>query len=146
MHLDVVTPKGRLFEGEVEELTAPGVLGEFGVMPGHVPFLTGIVPGVLRYRTKAGEGVIALGPGFAEVTTGDRILLLAEQAESPEKIDVAAARKERDELQYKLDHYDPGEESPEQATAARAALSARKAWAEARLDAVGATSLQPAAH
>src|SRR6185369_13247235 len=71
MHLDVVTPRGRLLTEEVEEVTAPGILGEFGVLPGHIPFLTALKPGVLRYRAASSSGILAVGAGFVEVSAGD---------------------------------------------------------------------------
>ena len=51
MHLTVTTPRGSLVQIEVDEIAAPGALGEFGVLPGHVPFMTALKPGVLFYRT-----------------------------------------------------------------------------------------------
>ena len=51
MHLDIVTPRGRLLSAEVDEFTAPGTLGEMGVLPGHIPLVSGIRPGVVRYRS-----------------------------------------------------------------------------------------------
>ncbi len=131
MHLEIVTPRGRLLSAEVEELSAPGVLGEFGVLPGHIPFLTGLRAGVLRYREGAGGGVFAVGPGFVQVAASDRIIVLSDDGVRAEKIDAAAAQKEHDELQAKLDHWDSDDPG------LRAELEARKAWAEARLLAAG---------
>lgn len=131
MHLDVVTPKGRLLSEEVEEVTAPGVLGEFGVLPGHIPFLTGLKPGVLRWRSGSGEGKLAVGPGFVEVSQGDRVVVLAELGARAGDIDVTAAERERNDSQAKLDHFDAAD------AGLRADLEAKKAWAEARLATVG---------
>ncbi len=131
MQLDVVTPKGRLYSAEVEEVTAPGVLGEFGVLPGHIPFLTGLKPGVLRWRGSSGEGRLAVGPGFVEVSQGDRVVVLAEVGAKLDQIDAAAARKERDDAQQKLDHWDSED------AGLHRELEARRDWAEARLAATG---------
>jgi len=53
--LEVVTPVERVLSKEVDEVVAPGELGEFGVLPGHVPFLTLLLPGELRYRIGGDE-------------------------------------------------------------------------------------------
>jgi F-type H+-transporting ATPase subunit epsilon len=130
--LDVVTPRGRLLSEEVEEVTAPGVLGEFGVLPGHIPFLTGLKPGVLRWSGAKGDGRLAVGPGFAEVAAGDRVVVLAEVGAKVGDIDLAASQQERDEAQRLLDHWDSDDQG------ARRELEARKAWAEARIAAAEA--------
>ena len=57
---------------EVDEVTAPGVAGEFGVLPGHVPFLSALKPGVFVYRTKEGARYLAVGDGVLEVARGSR--------------------------------------------------------------------------
>ena len=84
MHLSVTTPRGAIVETEVEEIVAPGSEGEFGVLPGHVSFLSVLRPGVFVYRTKEGNRVLAVGDGVLEVArTGahsDKILVLVERA------------------------------------------------------------------
>ena len=47
--VEVVTPRGVVLDKEVEEVVAPGIMGEFGVLIGHTPMLTFIRPGVLSY-------------------------------------------------------------------------------------------------
>ncbi len=131
MQLDVVTPKGRLMTATVQEVIAPGILGELGVLPGHIPFLTGLKPGVLRYRTGDGGGTLAIAAGFLEVDAGDRVIVLTDQGMDSHHIDVAAAKKERDDAQNKLDHWDSDD------AGLHAELVARVAWAEARIAAAG---------
>ena len=132
MRLDVVTPRGRLVSEEVTEFAGPGVLGEFGVLPGHIPFLSGINAGVLRYRTAAGEHLVAVGAGFAQVSGGERIVVLTEEGALPGDIDVAAAQQEHDEVKRQLDQWSSDVQG------LRAALEARLRWARARLDAASA--------
>ncbi len=67
MRLSVTTPRGALVDTDVDEVTAPGELGEFGVLPGHVPLMSALKPGVLWYKGKDRSGVIAVGPGFLQV-------------------------------------------------------------------------------
>lgn len=140
MRLEVVTPKGTLLSQEADEVTAPGVLGEFGVLPGHVPFLTGLRPGVLSYRHGGSSGVVAVGAGYVEVA-GDRVVVLAGLGQLAADIDTAAAQAELDAAQKKLDAHaeDDG---------LRTELEAQRGWAQARLEAAahkGGHAL-PAAH
>src|SRR5262245_30415470 len=67
MRLSVTTPRGSLVDTEVEEIVAPGMLGELGVLPGHVPLMSALKPGVLVYRTKDHTGVVAVGQGYLQV-------------------------------------------------------------------------------
>ncbi|HEY0711090.1 MAG TPA: F0F1 ATP synthase subunit epsilon, partial [Polyangia bacterium] len=63
MRLSVTTPRGSLVETEVDEITAPGALGEFGILPGHIPFVSSLKPGVFVYRIKGDAHVLAVGEG-----------------------------------------------------------------------------------
>lgn len=51
LHLEVVTPEKVMVSQEVDIVVAPGSMGEFGVLEGHVPFLSGIEPGELRFTS-----------------------------------------------------------------------------------------------
>ena len=68
MALDVriVTPRKVAWEGKAESVQAPGTLGEFGVLPGHIPFLTTLKPGPLTLTTSDGKLHFNVGLGFAE--------------------------------------------------------------------------------
>jgi F-type H+-transporting ATPase subunit epsilon len=91
VHLEVVTPAKVLLSREVDMVVLPGTEGEFGVLPGHVPYLSGIVPGELRYTAGPERGYVALGPGFAEVFN-DRVSVLVDAAEKAGEIDMERAR------------------------------------------------------
>ena len=52
LRLKIITPDRLVFDGEVSELVAPGQMGEFGVLPGHVPFLSVLFPGRLKFKTE----------------------------------------------------------------------------------------------
>jgi F-type H+-transporting ATPase subunit epsilon len=88
--LEVVTPVRLLVSEEVDEITAPGIEGEFGVLEGHTPFLTALGVGELMYRIGAEERFLAVRRGFAEVKH-DKVTVLAEEAEFPSEIDVGLA-------------------------------------------------------
>ncbi len=138
MQVEVVTPAGIAASAECDEVTAPGVRGEFGVLPGHTPFITALKPGVLVWKSKSGSGekkggVLAIGSGFAEISGKDKIVVLTQHAATLEQIDPTAAQKDLDEAERLLKEW----KTPEAGAAgpSREDLEARRAWAQARLDA-----------
>jgi F-type H+-transporting ATPase subunit epsilon len=80
MKISIVTPLGKIFEGEIKEATFPGSEGEFGVLDGHAPLVTTLNPGVITLKKADGaEEVIAVNWGYVEVTP-DHINVLADGA------------------------------------------------------------------
>src|SRR5579884_1815801 len=93
MTLDIVTPERTVFSDEVRMVIAPGAAGELGVLPGHIPLLTTLKPGVLRVlQGAAEEQILAVGGGFMEVRP-ERVTVLATAAEHSEEIDEARAEE-----------------------------------------------------
>lgn len=89
--LIVVTPVGKVVDAQVVELTAPGLDGEFGILPRHARYMTALGVGELRYRTADGaEEALAVAGGFAEVSR-DHVNVLAQTAEDAAMVDVARA-------------------------------------------------------
>ncbi len=89
--LNVVTPVGKIVDAQVIELTAPGMDGEFGILPRHARYMTALGVGELRYRTVDGaEEVLAVAGGFAEVSH-HQVSVLAQTAEDAAMVDVARA-------------------------------------------------------
>ncbi len=110
MLLEIVAPSRQVVRSEhVDEVIAPGSEGEFGVLPGHTPFLTTLKVGMLSYREAATWHHLAVEWGYAEVGP-DRVVILAEGADRASDIDISEARlaKERAEkaLSEKLDQKD----------------------------------------
>jgi len=91
LFLEVVTPENVLVSQEVDAVVAPGIEGEFGVLPGHVLFLSGIVPGELRYTAGPERVSLFVTAGFAEVSN-DRVSVLVDAAERATDIDIERAR------------------------------------------------------
>ena len=91
LFLEVVTPDEALVSQEVDMVIAPGTEGEFGVLPGHVLFLSGIVPGELRYSEGSERQSLFVTAGFAEVPN-DRVSVLVDAAEKTTEIDVERAK------------------------------------------------------
>jgi len=99
--LDVVTPTRTIVSEEVDEVTAPGADGEFGVLPGHAPFLTTLKAGELSYRKGSEKKFVSIIWGFADVH-GDKMIVLAEKAETSEEIDVDRADAARRRAEERL--------------------------------------------
>ena len=91
MKLEIVTPYSKVVDAEVDEVTATGKLGEFGVLPGHAPFLTSLRIGELAYKNNGVAASLALNWGYFEIKD-DRIVVLVETAEASEEIDVERAK------------------------------------------------------
>jgi F-type H+-transporting ATPase subunit epsilon len=91
--LIITTHERKVLEVGCDEVTLPGRMGYFGILPGHVPLLANLKVGELTYRIGKIEHYLALSWGFCEVAD-DVVSVLAEFAETPEEIDVAAAEEE----------------------------------------------------
>ena len=79
LHFSLVAPERELFAGEVDQVDAPGVDGDFGVLAQHAPFMTVLRPGEVRVRDAGRVRVFTIEGGFADVTP-DGFTLLAESA------------------------------------------------------------------
>ncbi|HVH41859.1 MAG TPA: ATP synthase F1 subunit epsilon [Labilithrix sp.] len=102
IELEIVTPKGRALAETVDEVTAPGAQGEFGVLPGHLPVVTSLRSGLVAYRQGSETKKVAVGPGFAEAGQ-NKLLILAEEFADRASIDPVVVRKLLGELQPKLE-------------------------------------------
>jgi F-type H+-transporting ATPase subunit epsilon len=89
--MDLVTPYRKVLSVEVDEITATGSLGEFGVLPGHAPFLTSLKIGELSYRQGNKVDHLALNWGYFEVEE-DKVTILVETAELADEIDLGRAK------------------------------------------------------
>jgi F-type H+-transporting ATPase subunit epsilon len=80
MQVELITPEKVIFSAKADMIVVPGTLGDFGVLPGHAPFVSTIRPGVITIDVEGGQQhrVVVVG-GLAEVVP-DRCTVLAEQA------------------------------------------------------------------
>jgi len=102
MLLEIVAPSRQVVRSErVDEVIAPGSEGEFGVLPGHTPFLTTLKVGVLSYREGHDWHYLAVDWGYAEVGP-DRVVILAEGADRASEIDITEARLAKEQAEKKL--------------------------------------------
>lgn len=101
IQLKVITPLKLVLDENVDELVAPGELGEFGILPGHVPFVSTLNPGELRYKKGSNETVLIIDGGLADIKD-DVVNILTDTAQNPSDIDVVAAQKEVENLEKQL--------------------------------------------
>ena len=129
--LRIVTPTRLLLDERVREVTGPGTLGQFGVLPDHIAFLTSLETGPLSYRSDQGTRRLAIRGGFGEVAN-NVMTVLANDAIFAEDIDVAAARNDLQAAEAELQGLSPLDES-------YAAVEENRRWALARLEAASTT-------
>ena len=101
LSVEIVTPRAVAWSGAASDVRAPGLLGEFGVFPKHIPYLTVLVPGVVRVRSNGVVKAFAVGEGFAEAGP-DRIVLLCDSCEALDTVDRGAAERELGEAREVL--------------------------------------------
>lgn len=99
--LEVVTPEKKVLSEQVDIVVAPGEEGEFGVLPNHIPFLTKIKVGELRFRVGGSARYVSVMGGYAEVLP-DRVTVLATAAEEATEIDVIRAKAARERAERRL--------------------------------------------
>jgi F-type H+-transporting ATPase subunit epsilon len=105
---EIVTPYGLILSEDVDEVACTGSEGDFGVLPGHVPFFTTLKVGMLSYKKGNATKYVFVNWGYAEVGP-DRVMILADSAEKSEDIDVErakAAMKRAEERLKKAEEFD----------------------------------------
>ena len=128
--VNLVTPRGVLAHTDADSVQAPGELGEFELLPGHVPMLTALRPGVLTIGTKA-RARYAVSSGYLRVDPGGAVEILVEQAMAASAIDADAAKKDLAAAEAELSKWGDRPLDGDYVTAQQ-----RVGWARARLDAV----------
>ncbi len=106
MHLDVVSAEESLFSGAVQELLAPGVMGDLGIMPRHSQLISTLKAGELRYKTNDGEASLFIAGGILEVQPSV-VTVLADTAIRAEDLDESLAEAAKKRAEDALDGKDP---------------------------------------
>jgi F-type H+-transporting ATPase subunit epsilon len=101
LKLEIVTPEAKTYSEDVEMVTLPGVEGEMGIYPMHVPLMTQVVAGEVIARKDGQEHFLAIGDGFVEIS-GDRVAILTDMAIKAENIDEAKAEEARRRAEARL--------------------------------------------
>lgn len=131
--LEIVTPKGKALSLPVDEVTAPGVQGEFGVLPGHLPVVAALRTGLVSYRVGNDTKSCAIGPGFAEAGQ-NKLLILADDYSDRESVDPVLVRKEYKEIDDKLAKVLSEVESAQELEEHKKSLVERQNWLAALLE------------
>ncbi len=101
LKLEIITPEAVTYSDDVDMVTLPGVEGEMGIFPNHVPLLTQVVHGEIAVRKGGEEILLAVGEGFAEIT-GERVAILTDMAIRSDNIDEAAVEEARRRAEERL--------------------------------------------
>ncbi len=99
--LEVVTPDRKVLSADADVVVCPGVEGQFGVLYGHIPFLSALEIGEMYYRVGGKTEYLAVSGGFAEVT-GSKVTIVAESAEVGREIDVERARRAKERAEKRM--------------------------------------------
>lgn len=131
LQLQLVTPDRTIFDGEVDELTAPGEMGPFTILLNHTPIVSALTAGIFRYKAGKEQENFVLGGGFLEFHD-NHATVLASSAEKASQIDLARAERSFERAEERLRHpvdgtidYDRARASRERAKARIAAIKAK---------------------
>ena len=101
LKLEIVTPEAKIYSEDVDMVTLPGVEGEMGIFPMHIPLMTQIAAGEITARKGGQDFFLAIGEGFVEVT-GSRVAVLTDMAIKADDIDEARAEEARKRAEARL--------------------------------------------
>ena len=128
--VNLVTPRGVVAHTDADSVQAPGELGEFELLPGHIPMLTALRPGVLTIGTKA-RARYAVSSGYLRVDPTGAVEILVEQAMPISEIDAEVAKKDLAAAEAELAKWGDRPLDGDYVN-----MQHRAGWARARLDAV----------
>ena len=93
--VEIVTPSEIVFSGAVDQIQAPGVMGEFGVLEQHAAMLAVTTAGTITLHTGSETRSLVVGPGFAEIGP-DQVTLLVDLCEEAGTVDAKTAQADLD--------------------------------------------------
>src|SRR5690348_1251044 len=101
LRFEIVTPEETVYSDDVEMVTLPGITGQIGIYPQHVPLMTQMVPGEIIVRKDGRDTFIASGEGLIEVRA-HRVDVLTDLAVAADRIDEAKAEEGRRRAEARL--------------------------------------------
>jgi len=101
LHIDIVTPEKKVFDGMATEIRIPGWLGEFDVLPGHDLFLSLVRGGLLTVSSGGLDHKFIVGRGFAEAGP-EQVSILVDSATPIDEADLASAQADLDAAEAAL--------------------------------------------
>jgi len=130
-HLQIVTPEGVQLSETIDELTAPSVEGQFGVLPGHRPMLAALATGIISYIKAGSVTQVAVGSGYVEIHA-DKAVVLTDRFSTKAAVDPVRVRLDLKEADQALDSFEG-----DLGGAEHAELVSRELWAAALLELYG---------
>jgi F-type H+-transporting ATPase subunit epsilon len=112
IELEIITPQGSQFRHEADEVTAPSLDGEFGVLPGHLPILAALRTGIVHWKTKTDEGFCAVGGGFIQVSD-DHAIILTDRYIDQKSVNPVEVRKDLGDINAEIAAFKGAPNSPE---------------------------------
>ncbi|HAB18666.1 MAG TPA: F0F1 ATP synthase subunit epsilon [Verrucomicrobiota bacterium] len=101
LKLEIVTPEAKIYSEDVDMVTLPGVEGELGVYPMHIPLMTELSAGEVCARKDGHDHFLAVGQGFVQIT-GERVAILTDMAIKADDIDETKAEEARKRAEARL--------------------------------------------
>ena len=101
LKLEIVTPEAKIYSEDVDMVTLPGIEGEMGIYPMHIPLMTQIAHGEIIARKDGVDHYLATGEGFVQIT-GDRVAILTDMAIKADDIDEMKAEEARKKAEARL--------------------------------------------
>ena len=101
LKLEIVTPEGKSYSDDVEMVTLPGIEGEMGIFPQHVPLVTQIAAGEIVVRKNGRDDFLAVGEGFVQIMP-ERVAIMTDMAVKAANIDEAQAEEARKRAESRL--------------------------------------------
>jgi F-type H+-transporting ATPase subunit epsilon len=101
LKLEIVTPEAKIYSEDVDMVTLPGIEGEMGIYPMHIPLMTQIAHGEIIARKGGVDHYLATGEGFVQIT-GDRVAILTDMAIKADDIDEMKAEEARKKAEARL--------------------------------------------
>ena len=126
--LEIVSPDRVVYAADIDMLIARSTGGEIGILPKHIPLVTGLEPHAMKIHVDAKEQLIAVAGGFMEVTP-DKITVLATAAEEPIDIDINRAQRAYERAQERLQKLREDSEEASIIDEQRASLALKRAAA-----------------
>jgi F-type H+-transporting ATPase subunit epsilon len=101
LKLEIITPDSTAYSEDVEMVTLPGVEGQMGIYPQHVPLMTQVVPGEIIVHKDGHDHSLAVGEGMVEITS-NQVSILTDMAIAAEHIDEAKVEEARRRAEARL--------------------------------------------
>lgn len=106
--VEVLTPEGEVFNGEVRQVSTRTAVGELGILANHAPLLAALKPAELRLHISDSETKrYAQAHGWLQVF-GNHAKLLVEEALAPEDLDVATLKEQLADAEQRLKESEDG--------------------------------------